>query len=234
MHLLRRYCCCSVTQLCPTLCDPMDCSTPGLPVLFYLPELLKLMSIESVKPSNHLILCHLLLLLPSIFSSIRVFSNKLALHIRQPKYWRFSFNISLSIGYSGLILFRIDWFDLLAVQGTLKNLLQHHSSKTSILQCCFLYESTLTSIHDYWKKHSFDYMDFFFKVMSLLFNMVSRFVIAFLPRSKQLFISWLQLLSTMILETKKIKSHYFHCFPIYLPWNDGTRCYDLIFLNIEF
>ena len=232
--MLRCYCCCSVTQLRPTLCDSMDCSTPGLPVLFCLPEFAQThvhWVSEAVQPSHPLSSPSPL---ASIFSNMRVFSNKLALHIRQPKYWRFSFNISLSKGYSGLILFRIDWFDRLAVQGTLKNLLQHHSSKASILQCCFLYETTLTSIHDYWKKHSFDYMDFFIKVISLLFNMISRFVIAFLPRSKQLFISWLQLLSTMILETKKIKFHYLHCFPIYLPWNDGTRCHDLIFLNIEF
>ena len=117
---------------------------------------LKLMCIESVMPSNHLILCCPLLLPPSIFPSIRVFSNESALCIRWPKYWSFSFNISPSNEYSGLISFRMDWLDLLAVQGTLKSLLQHHSSKASILWCCFLYSPTLTSIHDYWKKHSFD------------------------------------------------------------------------------
>ena len=116
-------------------CDPMDCSTPGLPVLHYLPQsLLKLMSTESVMPSNHLILCRPLLLLPSIFPSIRVFSNESIICIRWPKYWSFSFNISPSNEYSGLISFRMDWLDLLAVQGTLKSLLQHHSSKASILQ----------------------------------------------------------------------------------------------------
>ena len=125
--------CCLVAQLCLTLCDPMDCSTPGFPVLHHLLELLKLMSIESVMPFNHLILCHSLLLLPSIFPSIRVFSNESALCIRWPKYWSFSLSISPSSEYSGLISFMMDWFDLLSVQGTLKNLL--HSSKASILLC---------------------------------------------------------------------------------------------------
>ena len=119
-------------------------------------SLLKLMSIELVMPSNHLIPCHPLLLPPSIFPSIRVFSNEAVLHIRWPKYWSFSFSISPSNEYSGLISLRIDWLDLLAVQGTLKSLLQHHSSKASILRHCFLYSPTLTSIHDYWKNHSFD------------------------------------------------------------------------------
>ena len=113
----------------------MDCSTPGFPVHHQLLELLKLMSIKSVMPSNHLILCCRLLLPLSIFPSIRIFSNESALHIRWPKYWSFSFSISPSNEYSGLISFRIDWLDLLAVQGTLKSLLQHHSSKASILQC---------------------------------------------------------------------------------------------------
>ena len=150
----------SVTQLCPTLCDPMDCSTSGFPIHHNSQSLLKLMSIESVMPSNHLILCHPLFPLPSIFPSIRVFSNKSVLCIRQPKYWSFSFSISPSNEYSGLISFRIDWFDLLAVQETLKSLLQHHSSKSinsSVLS--FLYSPTLTSIHDYWKNYSFDKMD---------------------------------------------------------------------------
>ena len=122
----------SVTQSCLTLCNPMDCSTPGLPVHHQLPEL-KLMSIESVMPSNQLILCCPLLFLPSIFPSIRVFSNKSALRIRWPKYWNFSFSISPSSEYPGLISFRMDWLDFLAVQGTLRILLQHHSSKASIL-----------------------------------------------------------------------------------------------------
>ena len=123
-------------------------------------SLLRLMSIESMMPSNHLILCHSLLLLPSVFPSIRVFSNVLALHTRWPKCWSFSFSISPSNEYSGLISFRIDWFDLLAVQETLKSLLQHHNSKASnSLVFSLFYSPPLTSIHDLWKNHSFDYMD---------------------------------------------------------------------------
>ena len=125
----------SVTQSCLTLCDPMDCSTPGLPVLHHLLELAQMHIYRLVIPSNHLILCLPLLLPPSIFPSIRVFSSESDLHIRWPRYWSFSFSISPSDEYSGLISFRMDWFDLLAVQGTLKSLLQHHSSKPSILRC---------------------------------------------------------------------------------------------------
>ena len=145
------------------------------------------MSIESVMPSNHLILCHPLLLLPSIFSSIRVFSNELALHIRWPKYWSFSFNISPSGEHPGLISFRMDWLDLLAVQGTLKSLLQHHSSKESILRCLAFFIVQLS--HPYMttgKTIALTRRTFFGKVTSLLFNMLSRLVITFLPRSKRL------------------------------------------------
>ena len=124
----------SVAQLCPTLCNPMDCSMPGL-LITNSPSLLKLMSIELMMPSSHFILCRPLLLPPSIFPIIRVFSNESALHIRWTKHWSFSFNISPSNEYSGLISFRMDWMDLLTVQGTLKSLLQHHSSKASILRC---------------------------------------------------------------------------------------------------
>ena len=124
----------SSTQLCPTLCDPMNHSMPGLSITNS-GSLPKLMPIESVMPSNHLILCRPLLLLPSIFPSIRVFSNDSAVHIRWPKYWSFSFNISASNEHPGLISFRMDWLELLAVQGTLKSLLQHHSSKSTILRC---------------------------------------------------------------------------------------------------
>ena len=122
-------------QSCPTLCNPMGCSTPGLLSITNSQSSLKLMSIESVMPSSHLILCHPLLLLPSTFPSIGVFSNESALHIRWPKYWSFIFSISLSNEYSELISFRMDWLELLAVQGSLKSLLQHHSSKASILWC---------------------------------------------------------------------------------------------------
>ena len=138
-----------------TLCDPMDCGTPGFPVHHHSQSLLKLMSIESVMPSNHLIPCHPLLLQPSIFPSIRVFSNQSVLPIRWPKYWSFSFSISPFNEYSGLTSFMIDWFDVLAVQGTIKDLLQHHKSINSLV-LSFLYSPTLTSIHDYWKNHSFD------------------------------------------------------------------------------
>ena len=125
----------SVAQSCPTLCNPMNRSTPGLPVHHQLPSLLKLMSIKSVMPSSHLILCHPLLLLPPIPTRIRVFSNESTLHMRWPKYWSFSFSISPSNEHPGLISFRMDWLDLPAVQGTVKSLLQHHSSKASILRC---------------------------------------------------------------------------------------------------
>ena len=123
-------CCSSVAQSCLTLCDPMDCSTPGFPSFTNSQSLLKFMSIESVMPSNHLTLCRPFLLLPSIFPSITVFSSESVLHIKWPKYWSFSFSIRPSNEYSVLISFRMDWFDLLAVQGTLKSLLQHHISKT--------------------------------------------------------------------------------------------------------
>ena len=122
-------------------------------------SLLKLMSIELMMPSNHLILCPPLLLSPSVFPSIRVFPNESALHIRWPQYWSFSFSTSPSNGYLGLISFRINWFDLLAAQGTLKSLFQHHNLKPSILQCSAFFEVQLTSVHDYWKNHSYDYMD---------------------------------------------------------------------------
>ena len=126
------------------LWDPMNCSTPGLPVHHQLPEILKLMSIESMMPSNHLILCCPVLLLPSVFPSIRVFSSESALCIRCPKYWSFSFSISPSVEYSGLISFKVDWFDLFAVQGTLKNFLQHHSLKASVLQCLSIFRIHLS------------------------------------------------------------------------------------------
>ena len=146
--------CCSVIQLCSTPCNPMDCNTPGFPVHHQLPSLLKLMSMESVMPSNNLILCHPLLLLPSIFPSIRVFSNELALCIRWPKYWIFNFSISPSNEYSGLISFRIDWFDLFAVQGTLKSLLQNHNTKASIFRLSAFFIVQLSSIHNYWKNQN--------------------------------------------------------------------------------
>ena len=168
---------------------------------------LKLTSIESVMPSNHLILCRPLLLLSPIFPSIRVFSSESVLHIRWPKYWSFSYGISPSNEYSGLISFRMDWLDLLAVQGTLKSLLQHHSSKASILWHSTFFIVQLS--HPYMTTQNtiaLTRRTFVCKVMPLLFNMLSRLVIAFLPRSKYLLISWLQLPSAMILYPKKIKA----------------------------
>ena len=167
-------------------------------------SLLKLMSIKSAKPSNHLIPCHPLLLLPSIFPSIRIFSSELALLMRWPKYWSFSFSISSSNEYSGLISFRINWFDLLAVQGTLKSLLQHHSWKASILRCSAFFTVQLS--HPYMttgKTIALTRWSFVGKVMSLLLNMLSRLVITFLPRSKRPLISWLQSPSAVIWEPKK-------------------------------
>ena len=189
----------------------------------------------SVMPSSLLILCRPLLLPPSIFPHIRVFSYESVLHIRWPKYWHFSFNISPSNEYSELIFFRMDWLDCLAVQGTLKSLLQHHSSKASILRCSAFFIVQLS--HPYMttgKTIALTRQTLVGKVMSLLFNMLSRLVITFLPRSKWLLISWLQSPSAVILEPPKNKVwHCLHCFPIYLPWSDGTRCHDLRFLNVE-
>ena len=170
-------------------------------------------------PSNHLILCHPLLLWPSIFSSIRVFPNKSVLRIRWSKYWSFTFSISPSNEYSGLISFRIDCFKLLTVQGTLKCLLLHHSSKASVLQCSAFFIVQLSHPHmTTGKTIVLTRQTFVGQVTSLLFNMLSMFVITFLLRSKCLLISWLQSLSTVILEppTNKV-FHCFLCFPIYLP-----------------
>ena len=161
----------------------MNCGTPGLPVLHHFPERTQTLSIELVMPSNHLICC-LLLLLPSIFPSIRIFSKESSLRIRCPKYWSFNFSISHSNEYSGLIPFRMDWLHLLAVQGTLKSLLQHHSSKTSVLQHSVFFMVQLS--HPYMttgKTTALIKWTFVGKVLSLLFNMLSRLVIAFLPRS---------------------------------------------------
>ena len=195
----------------------------------------KPMSIESVIPSNHLILCCPLLLLPPILPSIRVFTKESTLRMRWPKFWSFSFSISPTNEYPGLISFRMDWLDVLAVQGTLKSLLQHHSSKASIFQCSAFFMVQLS--HPYMttgKTIALTRWTFVGKVVSLLFNMLSRLVIAFLPRSKCFLISWLQSPPAVILEPRKIKvSHCFHCFPIYLPSSDGTRCHDLSFLNVE-
>ena len=146
-----------------SLCDTMECSTPGFLVLHHLPSLLELMSIESVMPSNHLILCHPPLLLLSIFPSIRISSNESGLHIRWPKYWSLNFSISPSNEYSRLISFRMDWFDLLAVQGTLKSSPTPQFKSINSLVLSLLYGPTLTSIHNNWKHHSFDYTGFYWQ-----------------------------------------------------------------------
>ena len=203
-------------------------------------SLFKLISIESVMPSNHLILCCPLLLLPSIFPSIRVFSNESVFRIRWPNYWSFSFNISPTNEYSRLISFRMDWLDLLAAQGTLKSLLQHHSSKASILWHSAFFIVQLS--HPYMttgKTIALTRWTFVGKVMSLLFNMLSRLVTAFLPRSKCLLISWLQSPSAVILEPPKINSVTVSiaspsiCDEVMGPCHDHG-CHDLSFLNVEF
>ena len=199
-------------------------------------SLLKLMSIKPVMWSNHLILCRSLLLLPSIFPSIRVVSNESVLHIRWPKDWSFNFSISPSNEYLGLIYFRMDWLDLLAVQGTLKRHLQHHSSKASILRRSAFFIVQLS--HPYvttGKTIALTRWTFVGKVMSLLFNMLSRLVIAFLPRSECLLISWLQSPSAVILEPKKMKSVtvplFPHLFPMkwwdQMPWSKFFECWNL-------
>ena len=188
------------------------------------------MSIELVMLSNHLILCYPHLHLPSIFPSIRVFSNESALHTRWWKYWSFSFSISPSNEYSGLISFKINWFDLLAVQGTLKSLLKHLHSKASILWCSALFTVQLSHLYmTTGKTIDLTIWTFAGKVMSLLFNTLSRFVIVFLPSSKCLLILWH---SDFGAQGNKV-CHCFHCFLIYLPWSDGTGCHDLHFLNVE-
>ena len=226
----------SVQSLSPVrLCDPMDYSMPGLPVHHQLPGFTQThvhWVSDAIQPSHPL---------PSpsppasVFPSIRVFSNESVLHIRWPKYWSFSFNFSPSNEYSGLISFRIDWLDVLGVQGILKSLLQHHSSKASIVQCSAFFIVQLS--HPYMttgKTIALTRQTFVGKVMSLFLNMLSRLVITFLPRSKCLLISWLQSPSAVILEPKKNKVwHCFHCSPNYFPWSDGTGCHDLRFLNAE-
>ena len=195
----------------------MNCSTPGFPVFQYLLSLLKPMSTESVRPSNHLILCCPLLFLPSIFPCIRVFSNELTLHIRWPNYWCFSFSISPSNEYSGLISFTKNWLDLLAVQGTLKSLLQHHSSKASILQhSTFFIVQLSLSYMTTGKSIALTRRTFLYKVMSLLFNMLSRLVLAFLQSKKYVSFHLITICSDFGAQENKA-CHCFHCFAIYLP-----------------
>ena len=191
------------------------------------------MSIELVMPSNHFILYHPLLLSSSIFPSIRVFSNESVLHNRWPEYWSFIFSIRPSSEYSGLISFRMDWLDLLAVQQTFKSLLQHHSSKASILQrSAFLIVQLSHPFMTTGKTIALTRQTFVGRVMSLLFNMLSRLVMTFLPRINCLLILWLHLPSAVIFGAPQNK--VCHCFPIYFPWSDGTRFHDLSFLNVKF
>ena len=196
-------------------------------------SLIKIMSIKSVIPSNHLIFCRPLLFLPSIFPSIRVFSNESALHIGWAKYCSFSFSISLSIEYSGFISFGIYWFDLLAVQGTLKSLLQNHSSKASIFQHSAFFMVQLS--HPYMttrKPIALTRWTFVGNIISLIFNMLSRLVSSFssMEQVPFNFMAAVIICSDFGAQENKVC----HCFPIYLPWSDETRCHDLSILNVDF
>ena len=210
-----------VAQSC--LCNPWTAARQASLSIIKSQSLLKLMFIESVMPSKHLILCHLLLLLPSIFSSIKVFSNE-SVHIRWPKYWSFSFSISPSNVYSGLVSFKIVGSPC-SSRDSQESSPTPHSSKASILQRSAFFIVQLS--HSYMttgKTIALTRQNFVGKVTSLVFNMLSRLVITFLPRSNHLLISWLQSPSAVTLEPPKIVCHCFHCFLIYLPWSDGTRC----------
>ena len=214
----------------------MDFSTPGLPVHHQLPELTQIYVHwvgDAIQPSHPL---SSPLLLPSIFPSIRVFPNESVLYIRWPKYWSFSFSSRPSSEYSGLISFRMDWLDLLAVQGTLKSLLQHRSSKASILQHSAFFIVQLS--HPYittGKTIAFTRQIFVGKVTSLLFNKLSGLVITFIPMSKCLLIlmAAVTICSDFGAPQNKV-CHFFHCFSIYFPWSDGTRCHDLSSMSVEF
>ena len=225
----------SVAQSCSTLCDPMNRHMPGLPVHHQILEFTQAhvhQVSDAIQPSHPLSSPSPPAPNPSQHQSL--FSNESTLHMRWLKYWSFSFSIIPSKDIPGLISFRMDWLDLLAIQGALKSLLQHHSSKASILLCSVFFTVQLS--HPYMttgKTIALTRQTLVGKVMSLLLNRLSRLVITFLPRSKRLSISWLQSPSTVILEPKKIVWHCFHCFPIYFPWSDGTRCHDLRFLNVE-
>ena len=212
----------------------MDCSIPGLPVHHQLLEFTQTHVHWSVMPSNHLILCHPLLLLPSIFPSIRIFSSESVLHIRWTKYWSFRFSISPSNEYSGLISFRwTGWISLLS-----KELSRVFSNTTveniNSLVLSFLYSPLSRRYMTTGKTTALTRQTFVGKVMSLLFNTLSRLVITFLPRSKRLLISWLQSPSAMILEPQNIKSASLHCFSIYLSWSNGTRCLIFVFWILSF
>ena len=218
----------SVAQSCPTLCNPLNHSTPGLPVHHKLPKFTQTHAIESVMPSSHLILCRPLLLLPPSLPASGSFpmsqiSHEVAKVLEfqlQHQSFQWTPRTDLLDGLVGSPCSPRDF-----------RLLQHHSSKAAILQCSAFFTAQLS--HDHWKNHRLTRQTFVGKVMSLLFNMLSTLVIIFLPGSKCLLISWLQSTPALILETQKIKVwHHFHCLPIYFPWGDGTRCHDLSFLNV--
>ena len=227
----------SITQLSLTLCDPMDCSTPGLPV-HQLPEFtqtyvhwiggaiqpshLSSLSLPTFNLSQHQVPFKWLSSLHQV-AKVLEFQLQYQLNIRL-----------ISNEHSGLISFRMDWLDFLAVQGNLKSLLQHHSSKALVLQCSAFFIIQLSYPHMTIRKSiALTRWTFVGKIMPLLFNMLSTLVITFIPMSKHLLISWLQSLSAVIFEPPQIVFHCFHCFPIYLPWSDGTGCHDLSFLNDE-
>ena len=212
--------------MCLTLCDPWTTTHQASLSITNSRSFLKLMSYPLLAPSPPAF---------NLYQHQGLF-NESVLHIRWPKDWRFSFSMRPSNEYSGLNSFRMGWLDLLAVQETLKSLLQHHSSKASILRCSAFFIVQVSHLYlTTGKTIALTRWTFIGKVVSLLFNMLSKLVIAFLPRSKCLLISWLQSPSPVILEPKNIKDcHCFHCFPFYLPWNDGTRCHDLSSLNVEF
>ena len=225
----------SLAQSCPTLCNPMNHSRPGPPVHHQLPEFTQTHVHwvgDAIQPSHPLSSPS-----PPAFNLSQhqgLFKYESALRIRWPKYWTFSFKISPTNEHPGLISFRMGWLDLLAVQWTLKSLLQHHSPKASILQSSALFIVQFS--HPYMttgKTIALTTSTFVGKVMFLLLNILSRLVITFLPRSKCLLILWLQSPSAVILKPKKFKSDMFPVIPIYFPWSDGTRCHDLRFLNVE-
>ena len=224
-------CCCSVTQSCLFMISWTAACQASLS--FTIPQsLLKLMSIELEMPSNHLVLCCPLILLSSVFPTVRVFSSKSVLHIRWPKYWSFNFSISPSNEYSWLISFRINWFDLLAVQRTLKSLVQHHSLKASVLQHSALFMVQLS--HPYMtigKTIALTRWTFVGKVMSLLVQVCHNF--SSKEQASFSFMAAVTICSDFGAQENKV-SHCFHCFLIYLPWSDGTRCHDLHFLSVEF
>ena len=222
----------SVTQLCQTLWDPMNCSTPGLPVHYQIPESTQghVHWVSDAIQSAHPLSSHSP---PALnLSQHQGLVNESALRIRWPKYWSFSFSNSLTNEYPGLISFRMDWLDLLAVQVTHKSLLQDHSSKASILWGSAFFIVQLSNPYmTTGKTIALTRRTFVDKVMSLLLNMLSRLVITFLPRSKHLLISWLQSPSTNF--GAPLQNKVSCCFPTYLPWSDGTGCHDLSFLNVE-